>query len=199
LLREITIFTFAAIIFRRQLEASAPSFIAEETQLADAPDSWQAWLARHGPALVLYARQWVAGCSHADAEDAAQEGFVRFWKSCARAADPLAYLYTCVRSAAMDQHRQGVARRAHDQVAMQRQPAWFEASSEAISNVIDVQSALGELPEGQREVVILKIWGGLTFAQIGDVAGIASNTAASRYRYAMEKLEAILSDEVKHE
>jgi RNA polymerase sigma-70 factor (ECF subfamily) len=48
--------------------------------------------------------------------------------------------------------------------------------------------ALRTLPPEQAEVVVLKIWEGMTFAQIGDVLGSSPNTAASRYQYAMIKL-----------
>jgi RNA polymerase sigma-70 factor (ECF subfamily) len=51
-----------------------------------------------------------------------------------------------------------------------------------------VWRALRRLPREQAEVVVLKIWEELTFAQIADVLEISANTAASRYRYAMEKL-----------
>jgi RNA polymerase sigma-70 factor (ECF subfamily) len=48
--------------------------------------------------------------------------------------------------------------------------------------------ALRQLPVQQREVVVLKIWETLTFAEIGQVLDISASTAASRYRYALEKL-----------
>jgi RNA polymerase sigma-70 factor (ECF subfamily) len=48
--------------------------------------------------------------------------------------------------------------------------------------------ALGELPPEQRAVVHLKLWEGLTFEQIADTLGIPLNTAASRYRYGIDKL-----------
>lgn len=51
-----------------------------------------------------------------------------------------------------------------------------------------VWSALGELPNEQSEVVVLKIWEEMTFAEIADVLDITASTAASRYRYAIEKL-----------
>ncbi len=56
-----------------------------------------------------------------------------------------------------------------------------------------VWRALRRLPREQSEVVVLKIWEEMTFAQIGDVLEISANTAASRYRYAMEKLANRLS------
>jgi RNA polymerase sigma-70 factor, ECF subfamily len=48
--------------------------------------------------------------------------------------------------------------------------------------------ALGEVPVEQRVVVHLKLWEGLTFEQIAELLGIPLNTAASRYRYGLDKL-----------
>jgi RNA polymerase sigma-70 factor (ECF subfamily) len=45
------------------------------------------------------------------------------------------------------------------------------------------------LPDKLREVLTLKIWGGLTFAEIGELLTVSHNTAASRYRYALEQLQ----------
>lgn len=55
-----------------------------------------------------------------------------------------------------------------------------------------VWQALRSLPCEQSEVVVLKIWEGLTFAKIGEVLELSPATVASRYRYAMEKLTKIL-------
>lgn len=52
----------------------------------------------------------------------------------------------------------------------------------------ELAGALGELPEDQRAVVHLKLWEGLTFEQIAAALEIPPNTAASRYRYALDKL-----------
>ncbi len=52
----------------------------------------------------------------------------------------------------------------------------------------EVWSALRALPPEQAEVVVLKIWEELTFAQIGEILDTSPNTAASRYQYAMAKL-----------
>jgi RNA polymerase sigma-70 factor, ECF subfamily len=52
----------------------------------------------------------------------------------------------------------------------------------------DLTNALGELPEEQRTAVHLKLWEGLTFEEIATVLEISPNTAASRYRYGLDKL-----------
>jgi len=50
-------------------------------------------------------------------------------------------------------------------------------------------AAIDRLPAEQREVLVMKIWNELTFADIGTVLGISQNTAASRYRYALAGLK----------
>ena len=56
----------------------------------------------------------------------------------------------------------------------------------------ELSTALGELPPDQRAVVHLKLWEGLTFEQIASTLEIPPNTAASRYRYGLDKLRARL-------
>jgi RNA polymerase sigma-70 factor (ECF subfamily) len=52
--------------------------------------------------------------------------------------------------------------------------------------------AVRRLTPERREVISLKIWQQLTFSEIGEVLGISRNTAASRYRYALEDLRGML-------
>ena len=59
---------------------------------------------------------------------------------------------------------------------------------------------MAELPPGQRAVLHLKLWEDLTFDAIADALDLSPNTAASRYRYALDKLRARLRplyDELK--
>jgi RNA polymerase sigma-70 factor (ECF subfamily) len=61
-------------------------------------------------------------------------------------------------------------------------------------------AALGELPPEQRAVVHLKLWEGLTFEAIAELLELPPNTAASRYRYGLDKLRERLRplyDEIK--
>ncbi|HUR47693.1 MAG TPA: sigma-70 family RNA polymerase sigma factor [Candidatus Saccharimonadales bacterium] len=60
--------------------------------------------------------------------------------------------------------------------------------------------ALGDLPPEQRAVVHLKLWEELTFETIAEMLEISPNTAASRYRYGLDKLRERLRplyDEIK--
>lgn len=59
-----------------------------------------------------------------------------------------------------------------------------------------LSAAVQLLPKLQQDVITLKVDGELTFAEIGAVLGISPNTAASRYRYALDKLRELLADPV---
>jgi RNA polymerase sigma factor (sigma-70 family) len=66
--------------------------------------------------------------------------------------------------------------------------AWFSPPDKDYAVEQNLRRALGELPDDQREVIILHVWGELTFSEIADLLGVSSNTTASRYRYALAKL-----------
>lgn len=151
---------------------------------------WATWLDRHGPALVLFARQWAP--VQADAEDIVQEAFIKFWRA-RRSAEPEApYLYACVRNSALDWLRSRTRRERREKDAAGLKPAFaepvFEHSPENAEWRAAVERKLSELPAEQRKALILKLWGNLTFREIGQALNIPQDTAASRYRYALEFL-----------
>jgi RNA polymerase sigma-70 factor (ECF subfamily) len=74
-------------------------------------------------------------------------------------------------------------------------PAVFDGPDERTIRL--VSRALSDLPEDQREVIILKIYQGLSFREIAAICGSSVNTAASRYRYALAKLRRHLEVEAK--
>ena len=53
---------------------------------------------------------------------------------------------------------------------------------------------MSRMSENFREVVTLKVWGGLTFAEIATTLGIPANTASSRYRYGIEELRRLTKE-----
>jgi RNA polymerase sigma-70 factor, ECF subfamily len=153
-------------------------------------DSWKDWFQLYGPKLLLCARQWT--CSLAGAEDVVQDAFVRFWRhQRALPGDPMALLVTSVRRAAFDLARRDMRRVAREERATDSDEIaapMFETPLDGDDRRQAIEAALRRLPEEQRDVLVLKIWGELTFDQIATQLDIPLNTAASRYRYALAAL-----------
>jgi RNA polymerase sigma-70 factor (ECF subfamily) len=72
---------------------------------------------------------------------------------------------------------------------------FFAGSVEGEERRAMIEAALRRLPEVQREVLVLKTWAGLSFPQIAAALAISTNTASSRYRYALVKLREELAEE----
>lgn len=157
-----------------------------------AEEPWRACYAQLAPKLLLFARQWVG--SLADAEDVVQTAFVKFWRH-QPDAQPEHYplLYSAVRTSALDLLRTD-SRRGHREQVVANHPdePFFDATIERNENADLINSALQHLPESQREVLVLRIWGELSFAEIATTLGDSINTVASRYRYALDALRRIL-------
>jgi RNA polymerase sigma-70 factor (ECF subfamily) len=152
---------------------------------------WRTCYEQLAPKLLLFARQWVP--SMADAEDVVQSAFVRFWRHQPdAAAEHYPLLYAAVRTSALDllrSHSRRERREADDRVSVARSDdPVFDTTIEQREHAESVQAALEQIPQAQREVVVLKIWGELTFAQIAQALGESINTIASRYRYALEAM-----------
>jgi RNA polymerase sigma-70 factor (ECF subfamily) len=157
--------------------------------------TWRQLIETDGAALVLLARQHARSLD--EAEDAMQEGLLRAWQRRSTVNDLRAYAFACVRSAALDQGKsQRRRQRREDRIREEATDrVWFSVSPEQQESRSRMEMALRELPGEQREVVIMKVWGGLSFAQIGEALDVPLNTAASRYRYALERLRELLSGE----
>lgn len=154
----------------------------------DRGSEWDRWLALHAPKLLLFARQ-QARCE-ADAQELLQDAVVEAWRQQRAGVPPEPGLvFGLIRRRAIDLARRN-DRRANRELTAQdaAPPEWFAPDIEDRERARLVQDALNHLPVEQREVVTLKIWGGLTFAEIAEALEIPANTAASRYRYALEEL-----------
>ena len=129
----------------------------------------------------------------ADTRDALQEIFSKLAtrpELIRGARDERGFLIRLAHNLAIDLMRRRSARnRAHDGLAGEP-PQLFATAADPDEAGFRHQlaEALGELPPDQRAVVHLKLWEGLTFEAIAEALEIPLNTAASRYRYGLDKL-----------
>jgi len=167
-----------------------------------ADDPIQAALQRDDPAAVRLLWDRYAGdllaflqallCSRHDAEDVLQTVFVRIVRKRRYLADARSldgYVFQIARNEAASFTR------------LRRCPCSGDPWLEAVETdarpqewAEELQAALTRLPQEQREIVVLKAYRGKTFQEIGEMLDMSPNTAASRYRYGIEKLRALLKD-----
>lgn len=129
---------------------------------------------QHAAALRLYARQWAG-----HAEDLVQEAFVRLARQAPPPEHVLPWLYRVVRNQSLAEAR-GAQRRRLREAGSRKPEAWFAVADDKL----DAQEAtrlLAELGLELREVIVARIWGGLTFADIAQLVGCSLATAQRRY------------------
>ena len=155
---------------------------------------WKQWLAVNGPRLLLFARGW--GKTREDAEDLVQEAILKMWHyqhEAERGGGPpdLPLVFSTIRFGGLMLHRSSKRRRKREEAIIylnEFRDVWLDPLLEEDEEAVILRGVVEGLSMKLREVVVMKTWGGLTFAQISETLGISPNTAASRYRYALEML-----------
>ena len=155
---------------------------------------WRQWFEDHTPKFLLFARQ--KSRFEADAQDLVQEAVLEaMQRAQGGVPPPVALVMATINRRAIDLARSDDRRAVREYKVQDEAPgAWFDNEVENREHNQLIQSAMNQLPEIYREVVTLKVWGELTFAEIADSLAIPANTAASRYRYGLEELRKLTKE-----
>lgn len=180
------------------------------------PEDLRRLLVSHGPALALFAAQWTES-----PDDCVQEALIALARQTTPPREPVAWLFDVVRKRAMNQHRAAVRRRHHESAAgewaaSQRageldgraaRATWFQSDSASRlgGSAVDgspengspvesdvIADALATLATEVREVIVARIWGGLTFEQIGQLVGVSTSVAHRRFMAGLKTLRPLL-------
>ena len=157
----------------------------------------------HAQALFAFLLSFTR--NEADTRDLLQELFIKLARRpglVEAIREERAFLLRLSHNLAIDLMRRRSARQRHYEQMAAEPLELFAAAPEPDGRALGktLSDALGELPAEQRAVVHLKLWEGLTFEQIAELLGISLNTAASRFRYGLDKLRQRLRplyDEIK--
>lgn len=138
---------------------------------------------RHAARLVLYARQ-ICG----DPEDVVQEAFLELMEQPGQPENVIAWLFQVVRNRALDRVRTTARRNRKHVDILANRTAWLTPVVDSQLDAETVTDSLKELDGELREIITARIWGELSFEEIGELTGTSSSTAHRRYVEGLELL-----------
>ena len=145
---------------------------------------------RHYDQVYRYVRRRTR--DHDRAEELTQQVFADAAASLPESASStLAWLYAVARRRFVDE----VRRSSGGQVVPLTAAAPTELREYGGDVAAAVRRALAHLPQGQRDVVVLKLLRGLRFAEIGQLLGVSEDGAKMRFKRALRVLRAELEQE----
>src|SRR3954468_1200991 len=145
-------------------------------------------LDEHGPALALYAAQWTNA-----ADDCVQEALVELARQPRQPDHVIAWLYRVVKNRALNEARGTRRRRQRETHVTTDRFAFagrFAASDHEELNA--AVEALTRLEDNERELVVMRIWGRLTYEEIAAAMNVSTATAHCQYERALTKLRNLL-------
>lgn len=142
----------------------------------------------HFAALVLFAQQWNAG----EAEDLVQEAFVQLLKVSHKKGCPenvAAWLFQVVRNGAISRFRRNSRREKREKEHGETRIHWSEPTQNTDLESKELLDLLEHLPMEHREVVIMRIWGSLSFDEIAKAVGVSRTTVFRKYSESLQELK----------
>lgn len=141
-----------------------------------------------GPALALYAAQWTDA-----ADDCVQEALVELAGQAAVPGNIRAWLYRVVKNRALNMARGERRRRDREiHVATLRLVTTNDSPKLDRWDALTVTEALDQLEPTEREIVVMRIWGSLTYEEVATALSMSISTAHRHFERALENLRQTL-------
>lgn len=156
--------------------------------------------------LPVYHLAYRMTQNRADAEDIAQEVFVRAYRSLKtfrRASSLKTWLFQIAINLSIDHQRRGGLEALPKRAGMNPAPPSAQdpealALLEQKEREMELQEAVAKLPEKQRAALILRIFHDLSFKEIAEVVGSPLGTVKANYHHAVMRLRCLLQDRSSH-
>ncbi len=165
---------------------------SEPTGQRISPPEIAALLKQHGLGLEAYAAQWSV-----NPEDCVQEAFVKLAAQSPQPENCVAWLFRVTRNRAISALRSRKRRTEHESFAswLSTRRARSTDPANALAQADEQQrivAMLSKLDEREREIVVMRIWSGLTWSQIAELTDSSSSSAQRNYVAALEKIRVLL-------
>ncbi len=147
------------------------------------PQQLEQLVSTHQRSLELFASQWTRS-----PEDCVQEAFLRLHRNDQPVTNHAAWLFRVVRNLAIDQGRSDSSRSNRERIAGQQRSLFSVTQNHPIDGD-ELQKAINELSDDQREIIVARLWGKLTLHEIADAFEIAVSTAHRRYETGIKQLQ----------
>ena len=144
-------------------------------------------LDRHGPALALYAAQWTDA-----ADDCVQEAFVELARQPVPPQHVVAWLYRVVKNRALNAARGARRRRERETRSIAGRFDVTQRRAFDHGDTLAVVEALDQLETADREIIVMRIWSGLTYEEAAAALSISTSGAHRQYARALENLRQLL-------
>jgi len=143
----------------------------------------------YGDALVLYAQQICE-----TPEDAVQEAFLLLVRQGVAPDNPVGWIYRVVRNRALNAARTCGRQARREAVAATRRVPWFESTVGEGLDADEAAAALTQLPVEEREAIVARLWGGLSFEEIAGLHGTSLSTVYRCYQRGLAALRERLGE-----
>ncbi len=142
---------------------------------------------RHADALAFYAAQWTNA-----PEDCVQEAFVELASQPEEPERVAGWLYRVVRNRALNAARSQTRRTKYERAAVMLRQQATEDRVDAENQ--ELLEAVERLSSEDRELIVLRVWSGLSWEEVAGLVGTSSSTAHRRYTAALERLKTLLEE-----
>lgn len=186
----------------KRLDAAVPGSATDDAALLAATaggssSAFRALVERHVSSVTAIARSMLR--DPAEAQDVAQEAFLRLWRHAGELelgnGGVKPWLRRVVSNMCIDRMRAGRNTTVVDEVPDRAEPPTQGIALEERDLAVRVRSAIDALPERQRQALTLFHFEGLSQVEICDVLGVSEDAVESLLARARRSLKAALKDE----